>query len=128
MQQDEQEQLAALVREIEGLREHALEAERLHACVVEAARPNLRPSARNLLHYLALRSVDLRPLQAALAPSPEGVERDRHPRAWNSVWQASRVVHAAPASWQSEKASANGSAQVRSAGCGAGAGGERRCG
>jgi pyruvate kinase len=66
--QSEAERLSALFREVRQVREHALAAERLHADAVEAVRPRFRPSARNLVHYLALRSLDLRPLQEALAP------------------------------------------------------------
>jgi pyruvate kinase len=52
---------------IEGLRAAAIALERERRADVERCAPAFRDSARNLLHYLALRRHDLRPLQRSLA-------------------------------------------------------------
>jgi len=49
------------------LRGHALDAESRFAAEVKAAAPQHERSARNLIHYLALRGHDLRELQHSLA-------------------------------------------------------------
>jgi pyruvate kinase len=49
------------------LRRGALELEARHTNMLGATAPALRASARNLIHYLAVRSHDIRPLQADLA-------------------------------------------------------------
>src|SRR5262245_36454612 len=54
------EQLAALRDDMTGVEEH-------HLAVAGSPHPNYSESQRNLLHYLALRSHDLRPLQRELA-------------------------------------------------------------
>jgi pyruvate kinase len=51
---------------IEALRDAALALEREHADDIERCDPATRDGARNLLHYLALRRHDLRPLQRQL--------------------------------------------------------------
>ncbi|GAA4763078.1 pyruvate kinase [Microbacterium gilvum] len=53
--------------EVAALRSDALEAERRAATEIAAVHPSHRPGARNLVHYLALRAYDLRPLQARLS-------------------------------------------------------------
>jgi pyruvate kinase len=56
-----------LIEEITSLRAGMLEFERRHFAVAGCPHPNYSESERNLLHYLALRSHDLRPLQNQLA-------------------------------------------------------------
>ena len=53
--------------ELARLSEAMREMERRHAREVQAAHPCHRAGARNLLHYLALRQRDLRPLQKSLS-------------------------------------------------------------
>ncbi len=55
-----------LIPAIESLRRHALDVERAHAREIEAVHPRHQDSARNLLHYLALRQSDIRDLQREL--------------------------------------------------------------
>jgi pyruvate kinase len=56
-----------LIAPVERLRHEALALEAAHADAVGLAHPEFRDSARNLLHYLALRQRDIRPLQDDLA-------------------------------------------------------------
>ncbi|HUJ24809.1 MAG TPA: pyruvate kinase [Myxococcales bacterium] len=56
-----------LYERLDLLRGHLLDAESRRAADVQAAAPHHAQSARNLLHYLALRSHDLRALQSSLA-------------------------------------------------------------
>ncbi len=56
-----------LIPSLEQLRRQALALERAHRDAVDGAHPQYRDSARNLLHYLALRQSDLRKLQNDLA-------------------------------------------------------------
>lgn len=58
---------AALLDTIHRLIEAALQQEQAHAARIAALPPSRQASARNLLHYLAVRQVDLRPLQLQLA-------------------------------------------------------------
>jgi pyruvate kinase len=58
---------AALLREVEALRAALVEREGPSEEALDAVHPAFRASARNLLHYLALRRRDLRPLQRRLA-------------------------------------------------------------
>jgi pyruvate kinase len=58
---------ADIIPQLEALHGRALEMDRLHAAAVAAANPAHRESARNLLHYLALRQSDIRELQSGLA-------------------------------------------------------------
>lgn len=58
--------LARIAAELDALIERVRRAEKDHAAALADCTPALRDSARNLVHYLALRQVDLRPLQAAL--------------------------------------------------------------
>ncbi|MGW9113729.1 pyruvate kinase [Microbacterium sp. NPDC055683] len=53
--------------EVAALRSDALQAERRAAGEIAAVHPTHRAGARNLVHYLALRTRDLRPLQARLS-------------------------------------------------------------
>lgn len=57
------EVLAAL----RALHADLLEAERVSAPLIDAVQPQHRESARNLVHYVAARQLDLRPLQSSLA-------------------------------------------------------------
>jgi pyruvate kinase len=56
-----------LIPALRALHDRALGVEAAHAREVEAAHPSFRDSARNLLHYLGLRQVDLRQTQKDLA-------------------------------------------------------------
>ncbi len=55
-----------LIPALETLRRHALDLERAHAHEISAIPPPYQGSARNLLHYLALRQSDIRELQREL--------------------------------------------------------------
>jgi pyruvate kinase len=57
----------ALIREVTGLREHVISEPVRQEHRLRDVHANFRDSARNLLHYLALRRHDLRPLQLRLA-------------------------------------------------------------
>lgn len=57
----------ALIAELQRLRVGMLEREASMASALGAVQPKYRDSARNLIHYLALRAHDLRPLQERLA-------------------------------------------------------------
>ncbi len=59
--------VAAVARELESIRDSMLAETAELAPRLEAVNPTHGPSARNLLHYLALRRHDLRPLQTQLA-------------------------------------------------------------
>jgi pyruvate kinase len=61
------ELLAELSRALCELRHSMLQLESKHAEELLAVAPQHRKGARNLLHYLAMRCVDLRPLQTSLA-------------------------------------------------------------
>jgi pyruvate kinase len=56
-----------LIQELTGLCDGMTEVERRHLAAAGLSHPNYAESLRNLLHYLALRSHDLRPLQHELA-------------------------------------------------------------
>src|SRR6516162_10407795 len=56
-----------LIQQIVALRQDMLELERRHVATAGSPHRNYEVSQRNLLHYLALRSHDLRPLQHELA-------------------------------------------------------------
>lgn len=58
---------AGLLKQVSALRDEGLQLERELSATLEGIHPALRPSARNLLHYLALRRHDIRPLQRELA-------------------------------------------------------------
>jgi pyruvate kinase len=58
---------ADLARELRDLRDAMLALEARYASVLAAIAEDRRPSARNLLHYLAMRRQDLRQLQTGLA-------------------------------------------------------------
>jgi pyruvate kinase len=59
--------IAELALELHALRESMLRLEAAHAETLRAIAPRYRASARNLLHYIAMRRQDLRALQAKLA-------------------------------------------------------------
>jgi pyruvate kinase len=54
------------LRRMHDLRRAALDFEAQHADAIAATAPGLRASARNLVHYLAIRSYDIRALQSDL--------------------------------------------------------------
>jgi pyruvate kinase len=56
-----------LIPALEALRQQALELEHSHHAAVDRVLPRHQDSARNLLHYLALRQSDLRELQQDLS-------------------------------------------------------------
>jgi pyruvate kinase len=56
-----------LIQEIVSIRQSMLELERRHFSVAGGSHSHYEESQRNLLHYLALRTHDLRPLQRELA-------------------------------------------------------------
>jgi pyruvate kinase len=56
-----------LITKVSDLRARAIALEQNHLAEILRIAPSYQPSARNLLHYLALRQVDLRPLQTELA-------------------------------------------------------------
>ena len=56
----------ALIEDLQALRAAMLENEQRHAPQLAAVHPGQRASAANLVHYLAMRQVDLRPLQCRL--------------------------------------------------------------
>ncbi|TFI49545.1 pyruvate kinase, partial [Micrococcus endophyticus] len=56
-----------LTTELTALRDRLLSAEAEHADLISRVRDRHRASARNLVHYVALRGTDLRPLQDALS-------------------------------------------------------------
>jgi pyruvate kinase len=60
-------ELGALIEEVEALRRDILGLVEESANLLGDIHPNHQQSARNLLHYIALRSRDLRPLQTRLA-------------------------------------------------------------
>ena len=57
----------ALIHQLWALRRDMLEGEQRCAAVIERVGPHQRESARNLVHFLALRATDLRALQGQLA-------------------------------------------------------------
>lgn len=59
--------LTEILRQLESLLADIEQAERDAADAIERVRPEHRESARNLVHYIAARQHDLRPLQQALA-------------------------------------------------------------
>lgn len=59
--------LEHLAHELENLLEEAQAYEQRFAARIDEAHPNMRESARNLVHYLAIRRFDLRILQESLA-------------------------------------------------------------
>lgn len=56
-----------LITKVSDLRARAIALEQSHLDEILRIEPGYQASARNLLHYLALRQVDLRPLQTELA-------------------------------------------------------------
>ena len=59
--------LTRTIRELSAIRADVLESEGHFGAQLHDAHPTLRQSARNLVHYVALRSHDIRPLQERLA-------------------------------------------------------------
>jgi len=62
-----EDKIAELALELHALRESMLRLEAAHVETLHAIAPRYRASARNLLHYIAMRRQDLRALQASLA-------------------------------------------------------------
>jgi pyruvate kinase len=60
-------QARKLIPQVTGLYERALKHEREHTEGLQRVAEGYQDSARNLLHYLAIRQVDVRPIQMALA-------------------------------------------------------------
>jgi len=56
-----------LILQLEQLRDDIVTIEQRYLAVAGSPHPNYAESQRNLLHYIALRSHDLRPLQHELA-------------------------------------------------------------
>jgi len=56
-----------LIQQLGGIRERMMNLEQRYASAAGGSHPNFAESQRNLLHYLELRSHDLRPLQHQLA-------------------------------------------------------------
>ncbi|MCU0382305.1 MAG: hypothetical protein MUE58_14055 [Chitinophagaceae bacterium] len=67
------EQLTTLLQVIRELKTLALKSERRHRKWLEKVHPSSRESARNLLHYLAIRTVDLRLVQERNSTTPERI-------------------------------------------------------
>lgn len=63
----ERSSLLELLQQLNDIHSHLLKVEQQHASLLEKVHPRYQPSARNLLHYLALRSFDLRQLQEELS-------------------------------------------------------------
>jgi pyruvate kinase len=59
--------ISAVVRQLDAIRVQAVESESLHADDFAQVDPQYRDSAKNLVHYVALRGFDLRDLQQDLA-------------------------------------------------------------
>jgi pyruvate kinase len=59
--------IAHLIAVVSECRDEALRMERRFARDIGLVHPTYRRSARNLLHYLALRQRDIRPMQTQLA-------------------------------------------------------------
>ncbi len=66
-QDDTRPALADLQKRLNEVRQHAAEVERGFAPAIDAVDPCFRESARNLVHYLALRHFDLRDIQGHLS-------------------------------------------------------------
>jgi len=64
---NETREYAALLAEVESIRKNLTDLETSNLIATAGAIPVQRESARNLLHYIALRQHDLRPLQARLS-------------------------------------------------------------
>eukprot|EP00850_Spirogloea_muscicola_P004660 SM000020S06010 [mRNA] locus=s20:421010:426983:+ [translate_table: standard] len=60
------QKLAELVDELQLIRAHALDLEQRYSSYLKGARSRYRESARNLIHYIALRNRDIRMLQSRL--------------------------------------------------------------
>jgi len=67
MQTRHAEDLTPLIAKIEAVLVHVAASERRYQPVIEEVHPHYRESARNLIHYLALRSFDLRSIQEELS-------------------------------------------------------------
>ena len=63
---DSQAKAKNLIPAIEELRQRALRLEQSRISDLELVDPDYKASARNLLHYLAVRQSDIRPLQREL--------------------------------------------------------------
>lgn len=67
MLQHKEEQYEELIAQLDQLHQDAIALEKKFAAAVKAVHPKFRKSAKNLLHYLALRQHDIRELQERLA-------------------------------------------------------------
>src|SRR5262245_42418208 len=61
------EELMKVIREVRRIRGEVVRVEHSFEHKIQQTHERYRPSARNLLHYLALRQHDIRPLQERLA-------------------------------------------------------------
>jgi len=61
------EEIELVLKELTALRAGMVAESAVHKTLLDVVHPNFRDSASNLLHYLALRRHDLRPLQLRLA-------------------------------------------------------------
>jgi pyruvate kinase len=96
-----------LIGKIEELRARAIALEQTHLDAILRIEPSYQASARNLLHYLALRQVDLRPLQAELAALGLTSLGGREAQTLNSLDALLRALYAlAGRSWQPDQPSA----------------------
>ena len=66
MTRPRQERAQDALEILTALRQAALDMESRHSATLAGIAPERRPSAENLLHYLALRQHDIRPLQSTL--------------------------------------------------------------
>ncbi len=57
----------ALISEIQQILDFVKSREEAHSDLIRKVQPHYRDSARNLIHYMALRSFDLRPIQEELS-------------------------------------------------------------
>lgn len=61
------EQLTDLLRELGRIIDHCIKSEEVFSSEISGVHPSFHESARNLIHYLALRSFDIRNMQQTLA-------------------------------------------------------------
>lgn len=83
-----------LLEKVEELAERAITAERTHGYLLDTVHPRNMASARNLLHYLAIRSFDLRALQYEL--SDLAISSHSHSEAYtlNNLQKIGRLLKA----------------------------------
>ena len=88
---DNQISLSALIQELDTIRKTIISRSKaIPAGFFDALHPNHRDSARNLVHYLCLRTFDLRPLQEQLTTL--GISSISHPERFTLV-NLDNVLH-----------------------------------